>query len=266
MSPDLTRGDQATRDWWDEHSKTYDEAYETFSGAVTNYVDWELLKGYLPTSKNARILEAAGGTGRITLPLAKSGYSVTLCDISAGMLSMAEEKLLQEGVLSRVEISQCDARNLPFADGSFDLCLCWFGMVVAAREVIRVTKKGGIVSIFLQNRCKEAIKLFSRDPESALALLKTPSDLLSADGEKYYHKTIRVEEAYELFSAEGVRVLDIFGVRGLTGVLPIPQEARESKHWNGGYFSQVAQMALQMSQEPSIKGMFDVMVLYGERV
>ncbi|MGA9347662.1 MAG: methyltransferase domain-containing protein, partial [Anaerolineae bacterium] len=88
---------------WNERAKRYDEWYATFKGAVEHYVDWELLKGYLPQNRDAKILDAAGGTGRITLPLAKMGYPVTLCDISPGMLEVARQKLLREGVLDRVE-------------------------------------------------------------------------------------------------------------------------------------------------------------------
>jgi ubiquinone/menaquinone biosynthesis C-methylase UbiE len=264
MSPDRSKGSEAIRERWDELSKTYDEGWETLSGAARNYVDWELLKGYLPKNRNARILEVAGGTGRITLPLAKLGYSVTLCDISYGMLSVAKRKLLQEGVLNRVEISQCDARNLHFRDESFDFSLCWFGVIDATRELVRVTKRGARISIFLHNRCKEAIKLFSRDPEAALALLKSPSKLLNTDEDEYYNIAIRAEDAVKLFKAEGVRVLNVYAV-DLMQVL-LSEEVRGSKQWDEGYFSQVAEMALGLSQEPSIKGMSGVMVVYGQRI
>lgn len=110
---------------WEEHANSYDEWYEKFEGAVENYVDWELLKGYLPKNRYAKILDAAGGTGRITLPLAKMGYSVTLCDISPSMLSVAKEKLLGEGILDKVEILECDVCKLQFADESFDFVICW---------------------------------------------------------------------------------------------------------------------------------------------
>jgi len=51
------------------------------------------LDKYLPKNKNAKILDGAGGTGRIRLPLAKMEYSVTLCDISPGMLDVAKKKM-----------------------------------------------------------------------------------------------------------------------------------------------------------------------------
>jgi ubiquinone/menaquinone biosynthesis C-methylase UbiE len=102
MPPDHSNGNEAMIERWDGFSKTYDEGFETLSAAVMCYVDWELLKGYLPINKDARILDAAGGTGRVALPLAKLGYSVALCDISFGMLSVARQKLLREGVLNKV--------------------------------------------------------------------------------------------------------------------------------------------------------------------
>jgi ubiquinone/menaquinone biosynthesis C-methylase UbiE len=88
----------------DRRARRYDEWCETFDGAVGTCVDLELLKKYLPENRDAKILDAAGGTGRVTLPLAKMGYSVTLCDISSGMLNVARQKMRREGVLDKVKI------------------------------------------------------------------------------------------------------------------------------------------------------------------
>jgi ubiquinone/menaquinone biosynthesis C-methylase UbiE len=159
---DRPRGIKGIRRRGDEHAKRYDKWYETFQGAVDTFVDLELLKKYLPRSKEAEILDAAGGTGRITLPLAKMGYSVTLCDNSPGMLDVARQKILREGVHNKVRITECDVRKLYFPDESFDFVLCWDGATEATRELARVTRKGGRVSAFLRNRCKEAIDLFKK--------------------------------------------------------------------------------------------------------
>ena len=157
---------ESIRKTWDEHAEGYDEYYQDFNGAVEHYVDWELLKGHLPENKKAKILDAAGGTGRITLPLAKMGYPVTLCDISPGMLNVARQKLKKEDLLDRVEILECDVRKLPFPDESFDFVLCWDGTMEAAKELIRVTKKRGTISIFLVNKCGSAISKFHEEPDS----------------------------------------------------------------------------------------------------
>ncbi len=48
--------------------------------------------------KGARILDAACGTGKLTLPLAKAGYALTGADVSADMLRFASEKARKAGL------------------------------------------------------------------------------------------------------------------------------------------------------------------------
>ena len=249
---------------WDNHANTYDEWYKTFQGAVENYVDWELLRKYLPKNRNAKILDAAGGTGRITLSLAKMGYSLTLCDISPGMLGAAKQKLLREGLLDKVKIVECDVRNLQFADESFDFVLCWDGTSDAIKKLIRVTKRGGSVSIYLANRFRGAIDLFMENPESALALIKSRSNIIYHHEEK--HKALSEEEARKLFEAEGIRVLDIYAVCGWMSVLQIPETVLKSRDWNEKFFKQTIEMILELVKEPSVKGMSRHLVLYGEKL
>jgi ubiquinone/menaquinone biosynthesis C-methylase UbiE len=55
------------RKMWDERAERYDEWYEAFEGAVEHQADLELLEMYLPEDRSTKILDAAGGTGRITL-------------------------------------------------------------------------------------------------------------------------------------------------------------------------------------------------------
>ncbi len=252
------------RERWDEHADRYDEWYERFEGAVEHDVDWKLLKGYLPENRDAKILDAAGGTGRITLPLAKRGYSVTLCDISPAMLQVARQKLLREGVLDKVEVVECDVRQLRFADESFDFVLCWDGDgIEAVKELVRVTKKGGRISTYLTNRCRGAIDLFPEDPASALAVIKSSSDYVYDDDEK--HRVVSVEEATKLLETMGIRVLDIYAVCGWMDVLHIPPKVQESKKWDERFFGHVTEMMFRLSKEPSVKGMSRHLVLYGEK-
>jgi ubiquinone/menaquinone biosynthesis C-methylase UbiE len=264
MIEDEARNVENIRKRWDEHAEKYDEWYKTFHGAVEHYVDWELLKGYLPKNKNAKILDAAGGTGRITLPLAKMGYSLTLCDISPGMLNVARQKMLREGVLDRVEILECDVCKLRFADESFDFVICWDGMAEAAKELIRVTKKGGTVSIFLVNKYGAAIRKLSEDAASALALVQSKSSYFYDEEEKY--KAVSVEEARELFEKEGIKIIDVYAVCGMLDLLSIPQEIQESRSWDEKFFKQVTEILLRLSKEPSVKGFSKHLVLYGEKM
>jgi ubiquinone/menaquinone biosynthesis C-methylase UbiE len=249
---------------WDEHAERYDEWCETFKGAVETYVDLELLRKYLPENRDAKILDAAGGTGRITLPLVKMGYSITLCDISPRMLDVAKQKMLREGVLDRVKILECDIRKLYFADESFDFVLCWDGAIEAAKELIRVTKKRGRISLYLVNRCRGAIDLFPEDPASALELIKSRSDYTYHHKEKY--RVVSEEETRKLFEVEGIRVLDIYAVCGWMDVLDIPEKVLNSRNWDEEFFRQTTEMVLELSKEPSVKGMSRHLVLYGEKI
>jgi ubiquinone/menaquinone biosynthesis C-methylase UbiE len=264
MLEDRSRELESERKRWDEHAERYDEWYKTFHGAVEHYVDWELLKGYLPKNKNAKILDAAGGTGRMTLPLAKMGYSVTLCDISPGMLNVAKRKMRENKVSDKVEISECDVHKLRFADESFDFVLCWDGLMEAASELIRVTKKGGTISMFLVSKFGSAIRKFHEDSGSALALVKSKSGYVYDEEEKY--KAVSVEEARELFEKEEVKVIEIYAVCGMLDILSIPEEVQESRSWNEKFFNQVAEMLLRLSKEPSVKGLSKHLVLYGEKM
>lgn len=264
MVEDESKDIESVRRMWDEHADTYDDWYETFEGAVEHYVDWQLLKRYLPEDRNAKILDAAGGTGRMTLPLAKMGYSVTLCDISPRMLDAAKQKLLKEVLSDRVKISECNVRNLPFPDESFDFVICWDGMIEAAKEFVRVTKKGGKISIFLMNKWGAAIAKFYRDTDSTITFIKsTPSYFNDEEGR---HRAVSVEEARKLFEADGIRVIDIYAVCGWMDVLSIPRKVLESRNWDEKFFRQVTEMVLRLSKEPSVKGMSKHLVVYGERV
>jgi ubiquinone/menaquinone biosynthesis C-methylase UbiE len=263
MLEDRSREIERVRKRWDEHAKRYDEWYETFKGAVEHYVDLELLKGHLPKNRDARILDAAGGTGRITLPLAKMGYSVTLCDISPRMLNVARQKLLKAGLLDKVEIHECNVYKLRFADESFDFVLCWDGRIEAARELIRVTRKGGKISMFLVNKYGAAVSKFREDPDSALASLRQKPSYVYDEEERYV--AVSVEEAKEFFEKKGVKVLEIYAVCGMVDLLSIPKKVQESRSWDQKFFNQVTEMLLRLSKEPSVKGLSRHLVLYGER-
>jgi ubiquinone/menaquinone biosynthesis C-methylase UbiE len=70
-----------------------------------------------------RALEIGAGTGYFTLNLMQDGVigAATCTDISPGMLSALERNAAALGL--EVETAACDAAELPFEDGSFDLVL-----------------------------------------------------------------------------------------------------------------------------------------------
>jgi SAM-dependent methyltransferase len=65
------------------------------------------------------VLELGCGTGRITLPLARTGHTVVGVDASQSMLARAQENLAAEPeeVRRRVTLLEADARSFAFPDG-----------------------------------------------------------------------------------------------------------------------------------------------------
>src|SRR5919206_2228771 len=79
------------------------------------------LGGPLPTFE--RSLEVGAGTGYFSLNLLQAGVvrEAVCTDISPGMLRVLEENARTLSL--DVETRACDAEDLPFADGEFDLVL-----------------------------------------------------------------------------------------------------------------------------------------------
>ncbi len=86
----------------------YDSEHAQFDEDLDLYRNFaELCSGSL--------LELACGSGRLLLPLAREGYTLTGVDTSEHMLALAQERLQQEHVSSRVTLVQQDmgALHLP---------------------------------------------------------------------------------------------------------------------------------------------------------
>lgn len=103
--------------------------------------DPAVLGGLLDLAPSHALLDAAGGTGRVSAALAASAGRVVVCDASPRMLEQARKKGL--------ETVQAELESLPFADASFDRALLVdaFHHVkdqrLALREVFRVLKPSG---------------------------------------------------------------------------------------------------------------------------
>jgi SAM-dependent methyltransferase len=102
----------------------------------------------MPKTPGARILELACGTGILTAELVSSfdeATRVTAVDLNDGMIAVARSHFTSPLVQWRT----ADAMALPFADRTFDVAACQFGVmffpdrVAAAHEVHRVLRIGG---------------------------------------------------------------------------------------------------------------------------
>jgi len=101
-----------------------------------------------PQAGAGQVLELAAGTGIFTeqlLARMPPQVSLTATDLNAPMLAVAERRLTGRPVTWQV----VDATTLPFADASFDVMVCQFGVMFfpdkpqALREARRVLRPGG---------------------------------------------------------------------------------------------------------------------------
>ena len=99
-----------------------------------------------------RVLDLAGGTGDLALKQARrvgDSGEVILADINANMLRRGRDRVIDTGLLGRIDCVQVNAEILPFADASFDCITIGFGLrnvtdkAKALASMRRVLKPGG---------------------------------------------------------------------------------------------------------------------------
>ncbi len=98
-----------------------------------------------------RVLDLASGVGDPALSIAKEvapSGRVTATDLGPGMMSLAEELARKKG-LTNIDFREANAESLPFADKSYDVLTCRFGVMFfpdlpkALCECFRVLKPLG---------------------------------------------------------------------------------------------------------------------------
>lgn len=91
-----------------------------------------------------KILDVGAGTGRLSIPLQRTGGEVVACDVSAEMLKVLARKN------RHIKTVVGEAESLPFPDNSFDIVTAAFLIVHLKNptrffdEVYRVLKDGGL--------------------------------------------------------------------------------------------------------------------------
>ncbi|KAK2802761.1 hypothetical protein FQN51_004289 [Onygenales sp. PD_10] len=102
---------------------------------------------------NLSLLDVGSGSGTISASFAKAipNGHVTGVDLNPSILPRARAVAEMAG-LTNIHFQQGDSHSLPFADGTFDIVFCHQLLThisapeAALREMLRVTKRGGVVA------------------------------------------------------------------------------------------------------------------------
>jgi len=137
-----------------------------------------------------RVLDIAGGTGDLARAFARQvGASgrVVHTDINEAMLRTGRDRLLDEGLALPTTI--CDAEQLPFRSGSFDLVSVAFGLrnmthkELALAEMSRVLRDGG--RLLVLEFSKVAAPLQKPYDWYSFKILPQLGQWVAGDGESY---------------------------------------------------------------------------------
>ncbi len=139
---------------WDEYARFYDWENARTMGRqdVRFWQDFARREG-------GPVLELGCGTGRVTVPVARTGVSVVGIDRSEPMLAYARRRARRLTARSRPELVRGDIRALPFDDGYFSAVMAPYGILQSltkARDLAatlddaaRVLRPGGTLGVDL---------------------------------------------------------------------------------------------------------------------
>lgn len=138
---------------------------------------------------DARMLEVGCGSGAIARWLATTCPTtapITAVDVNDFLLGEARTLAERAGLGGRIEFGRGDATALPFADGAFDVALCFTVLEegdadAMLAELIRVTRPGGRIGVVV--RAVDRPMIWNLDlPDAVRAKVEAPIRSVNADG------------------------------------------------------------------------------------
>lgn len=210
---------------YDTLAEEYDKSFQAgYREEIQNDIVFSTLKEFLDARK-CRILDAGGGTGFYSIPLAVQGHEVVILDLSKKMLERAESKAKKLGVTNRVKILLGDMENIEQPNESFDVVLCHLAFCYvnnpskALAEFYRVLRKDGILSLIAENKMFFSIsEAFKGNILEALERFKKER-LVVTMAKLGIFRTFEKQELLTLLEKVKLKPIRTFGVRVISDYL-----------------------------------------------
>lgn len=210
---------------YDTLATEYDEIFQTgYRTEIQNKIVFSTIKEFL-TSESCRVLDAGGGTGFYSIPLAAEGHQVVVLDLSKNMLDVAETKAKKLGLSERVTAVIGDMESIELPDESFDMVLCHLALCHggdfsrALSEFCRVLRHEGILSLIVENKAFFSMsEAFKGNTSEALKRFGE-HDLFVDFGRLGRIRTFAKKELLALVDQTGFKPLRTLGLRIISDYL-----------------------------------------------
>jgi ubiquinone/menaquinone biosynthesis C-methylase UbiE len=254
------RDSDASRRYHDRVASRYDEIYDDPFWEFHDEITWRLIKPHVPVDAAALCADLGCGTGKWGLKLLKSGFATTFLDSSHGMIEQVNQKLQTMGPKAR-KATACvgDIVAMPeLASESFSLVLAMGDPVSicsdpqrAVREMHRILKAGGVVTLTADNRLGgidhyiergnlDLLEAFVRDGRTRW--------LTDAEQERFELHTFTPAQLRRLLEAAGFEVLSIVGKT----ILPIRQNRKLLTYPNA--LDRLLRLEQELQKDPASAG------------
>ena len=217
-----THEEDANERYHNRIAHRYDDIYR---GARWDYwyeLSWTPTKAQLPSDLRAPVLDVGCGTGKYGLRAAKSGYHVTLSDLSQGMVDVARQKAEALDLLDRTAFLKADVMDLSALPREHFALAIAQGDVLsfaghpgrAVKELRKVLRPGGVLVASLDQTLAALDHYCEKNDLDSLERLVRNGEMewLANDiSERFPVHTFTPEKLRDLFETAGFEVLDLFG-------------------------------------------------------
>jgi S-adenosylmethionine-dependent methyltransferase len=219
-------------------AEKYAAYLETPEGRLRLDLPFASIQEVLKPTSVLRALDIGGGTGALTVRLARLGLHVTVLDASQSMLELAKRAVQEAGVIERVTLLRGEALQLSTLSAGeiFDLIVCHNVLefvedpCAVLRSAARALRQdSGIISVLVRNQRGEVLKAALQTGDLSAA----ESNLTAEWGdESLYGGKVRLftaERLKRMLAEASLKVTAERGVRVVSDYLP-PKISREDEY------------------------------------